>query len=145
VGFGCSVPDPFDALAWCECAFQAHVMQPSLLDTLDTPVPDPINLAEGERRRDEGMAQVALNATDEWKLAFETTLARILRQGRTRVTSSDVVDVIGLPPGNPNLIGAMMRACAVKMNLRIIGTVKSARVNRHAGRITVWEVMGGQT
>jgi len=101
--------------------------------------PDPIDLAEGERRRDEGHEAV-IDPEAEWVRNFEATLASLIRRGRKRITSSDVLEHVGLPPGHRNAVGAIMRACAVRHNLRNIGTIKSARVARHAGRITVWEV-----
>lgn len=100
---------------------------------------DPISLEEGERRRDVGMARAWYATPDAWAAGFERALVALLKSGRTRVTSEDIVQRIGLPPGHPNAVGAVMRACAVRHNLRNVGTVKASRVARHAGRITVWE------
>lgn len=100
---------------------------------------DPISLGEGERRRDEGTALVTAHTDEEWRGAFENYGGQLLRAGRTRITSEDIVAIVGLPPGHRNAIGAAMRAFALKHNLRNIGTAKAARVARHAGRITVWE------
>jgi hypothetical protein len=100
---------------------------------------DPLSLAEGERRRDEGIAKVNGNADEEWAEAFERRGVMLLAAGRDRITSEDIIAGIGLPPGHRNAIGAAMRGFAVRHNLRNIGTIKSARIARHAGRITVWE------
>jgi len=101
---------------------------------------DPISVAEGERRRDEGHAKVLdKQAAEEWANEFDRALVSILLSGRRKITSEDVIALVGLPPHNPNAIGATMRAAAMRHNLRNVGTVKAARIARHAGRITVWE------
>jgi hypothetical protein len=101
---------------------------------------DPISVAEGERRRDAGHVKVLDHeAAEHWAAAFEDAVVRLLVKGRRRITSEDVIELVGPPPHNPNAVGAVMRAAAVRHNLRNVGTVKAARVARHAGRITVWE------
>lgn len=103
---------------------------------------DPISVAEGERRRDLGHVKVVDHeAAKRWALAFDRALGAMLVRGRRRVTAEDVIQVVGLPPHSPNAIGAVMRAAAIRHNLRNVGTVKAARVARHAGRVTVWERM----
>lgn len=104
---------------------------------------DPTSLAEGERRRDEGHDAVLTPHGQAlvWRIQFDDTLTRLLLAGRRRVTSEDVIAVVGQPPHSPNAVGAVMRAAAIRHGLRNIGTVKAARVARHAGRITVWEVL----
>jgi hypothetical protein len=102
---------------------------------------DPLSLAEGERRRDIGMRAVTAHTPASWRAAFDAAVSRLLHQGHRRLTSEDVLALIGLPPADvhPNAIGANMRAAAVRHGLRNVGTVKAARIARHAGRITVWE------
>jgi len=101
---------------------------------------DPTSLAEGERLRDDGHARAHYSTSEAWKAAFEADALNLLRLGRKRITSEDVIARVGMPPGHPNAVGAMMRGFAVRHSLRNVGTVKAARVARHAGRITVWEV-----
>jgi hypothetical protein len=100
---------------------------------------DPISVAEGERRRDEGHEAVMSNTPAVWAIRFDRAVTDLLVAGRRRITSEDVLAIAGPPPHNPNAVGAVMRAAAVRHNLRNVGTVKAARVARHAGRITVWE------
>lgn len=101
---------------------------------------DPISLREGERRRDAGMART-LDPQEEWRAAFEAEGVRQMKAGRTRIIAEDILAAVGLPPGHRNAVGAAMRVFALKHNLRNVGTVKAARVARHAGRVTVWERM----
>jgi len=100
---------------------------------------DPISVAEGERLRDEGHAVVLDHTPEEWANRFDRAVTSLLVLGRRRITSEDVIAIAGPPPHNPNAIGAVMRAAAMRHNLRNVGTLKAARTARHAGRITVWE------
>jgi len=101
---------------------------------------DPISVAEGERLRDEGHAKVTWKPSAKmWGVWFDRAVTDLLVHGRRRITSEDVIAVVGPPPHNPNAVGAVMRAAAMRHNLRNVGTVKAARTARHAGRITVWE------
>lgn len=102
---------------------------------------DPISLDEGEHKRDEGMGLVALpDPYEKWASNFENAAMGMLRAGRRRITSEDVLAVVGLPPGDHRQVGPIMRKIALTHSLRKIGVIKAARVSRHAGNVTVWEM-----
>ena len=92
----------------------------------------------GEQLRDEGIANVGSGTDKEfWINRFSFFAARALnRDGK--VSSDVVVEVIGAPPGNPNLVGACMRNFAIKNGLVPVGMTKSKSPSRHAGRAMVW-------
>lgn len=56
------------------------------------------------------------------------------------VTADDLIDVIGLPDGHPNQIGALFSQWAQSGMIRLTGTRPSHRDSNHARQIKVWEV-----
>ncbi len=103
---------------------------------------DPVSVEHGERLRDEGMAFAADHEPLEyeaWASDFERAFVALVRTGRRRITSEDVLQSVGLPPGDPRQVGPIMRKLALTYSLRKAGVVKAARVSRHAGNVTVWE------
>lgn len=103
--------------------------------------PDRRDVRDGERLRDAGMARTLTAEPDVegWRSRFRDEVARRLREGDRELTSEEITEVVGLPPGSRNRIGATMRAVALEYGLRDGGTCKASRVARHAGRVTVWE------
>ena len=95
------------------------------------------DLAEGERRRDEGMALVRGHTDEDYRSAFERVVGDFARQRRD-FTSEDVTARIGQPPNHPNAVGALTRASAVRVGAVKVGRRKAQRANQHATEIAVW-------
>lgn len=90
----------------------------------------------GEQLRDEGM-QLALFGKDQWVAEFMDTAARFLDL-HGRVTSEDVIALVGPPPGSSNAIGGAMRKFATMNGLRPIAYERAGSPSRHAAIIAVW-------
>lgn len=101
---------------------------------------DPIDLAEGKRRRDAELDRIDKQLDDAYRTRFHAAGASLIRAGRRRITSEDIIAIVGFPPrGDHRGIGATMRSFAHHAGLRKVGSVPSARPGRHAGPVTVWE------
>lgn len=94
-------------------------------------------LFDGLALRDQGMDRVLYAHTqDEWREAAYVWL-RTLRHG-TRVTSTDLIDAIGMPPSS-NAVGAVMRSAGVRGYLTPTENyVRSTRPSCHAAIVRVW-------
>jgi hypothetical protein len=94
-------------------------------------------LFEGAALRDIGMHRVLYGSTqNEWREAAYVWL-RTLKHGQ-RVTSTDLIDAIGMPP-SPNGVGAVMRAAATRGYLMPTDSyVQSPRPSCHAAIVRVW-------
>jgi hypothetical protein len=90
----------------------------------------------GEQLRDEGI-DLVIGHNEDYKARFDSEAARQLAKN-SRLIVTDITDVVGMPGGSRNAIGAAMRAFAVSHGLQIVGYRKSERAARHAGRIAVW-------
>lgn len=91
----------------------------------------------GELLRDQGTQQVLwAPSQDEWReLAYDWLTTQ--RPGQ-RITSTDLVDAIGMPP-SPNAVGAVMRSAAVRGWLWPTDEyVRSTRPSCHAAVVRVW-------
>lgn len=93
-------------------------------------------LSKGEQLRDTGIEQV-LSGKDAYKQEFDEVADMILKC-KGRVTAPDVTEIVGMPPGHRNAIGAAMRRFALARGLTIVEYIKCNRPERHAGRIAVW-------
>jgi hypothetical protein len=94
-------------------------------------------LVEGQRRRDEGTARV-LNAPaqDVWREDAYAWLAAL--PSGWLVTSTDLVDALGMPP-SANAVGAVMRAAGTRGLLVATDTyISSTRPSCHAAVVRVW-------
>jgi hypothetical protein len=101
---------------------------------------DELAAQEGERRKAEGQSH-ALTADslvlDVWRAnAYE--ILRAWGQRREAFTSTDLIDVLGMPP-RPNAVGAVMTAAAKKgLIAHTDRYVKSTRPTCHAAVVRVW-------
>jgi len=96
-----------------------------------------LGLFAGETLRDVGIERV-LNAPsqEQWRQAAYLWLA-CLPDGQ-RVTSTDLIDAIGMPP-SPNAVGAVIRSAATRGYLRPTDDyVNSTRPSCHAAIVRVW-------
>jgi alkylated DNA nucleotide flippase Atl1 len=94
-------------------------------------------MSQGEELRDQGTHRVLwAPSQDEWReLAYSWLWA--LPSG-WRVTSTDMVTAIGMPP-SPNAVGAIMRSAAVRGYLTATDEyVRSTRPSCHAAVVRVW-------
>lgn len=91
----------------------------------------------GERLRDSGAKTVLEHAGEAWRNEFNAAADELLAS-RGRLTSDDVVQVVGLPPNHPNAIGAAMRSWARTKGLRVVGYNKSQKTSRHAAIVAIW-------
>ena len=90
----------------------------------------------GERLRDAGMAHVLIDKDEYRQRFFAAALERLSEFGT--VTSDDVIGLIGMPPGHPSAVGAVMRTFAVEHGLKVLCYRKSTRPSCHAAVIAVW-------
>jgi hypothetical protein len=90
----------------------------------------------GAQLRDSGIKRV-LRGKDEWLGNFTAAAEKILKRNGC-VTSADVVNIIGHPPGNQNAIGGAMRGFAVANKLTAISYDRALSPTRRAGIVCVW-------
>ena len=100
-------------------------------------------MTQGDLLKDVGMALAIAAAPDLWK-ELATDWIASSRTGR-QFTSDDLVEACGLPrasgPNPNNAVGAFPSGMARKGRIRDTGQwVKSQRVQRHSGKVSVWEV-----
>lgn len=94
-------------------------------------------LTLGDLLRDEGIAQV-LSHNESYADRFHSA-AEILLNRHGEITSVAVVELVGMPDGSPNAIGAAMRTFAKHRGLHIDCYVKSSRPTRHSAVVAVWK------
>lgn len=91
-----------------------------------------------EHLRDAGMAQVLDHTPEEYKAAFTRVYNRLVDRGRP-FTSEDVVELVGLPPGHVNGVGALMsgllRPDLRSGRVKYLGHIKGTNPKSHASRI----------
>jgi hypothetical protein len=96
------------------------------------------NLEEGKRLRDEGIASVSSNTSEEYKREFAALVGAWLTERRDW-TSEDVTARIGFPPQtHPSAIGALTRGMAVRFGAIKVGRTKAQRAICHAAELTIW-------
>lgn len=93
---------------------------------------------DGLARRDQGAARVLdAPAQDVWRAEALDWFAALM-PGR-EITSTDLIDAVGMPP-SPNAVGALMRAAATRKLISPTGRyVSSPRPTCHAAVVQVWE------
>ncbi len=92
--------------------------------------------AEGEARRDAGMAKV-LDASAEWRSDAMVAI-RGLALEPTGFTAEEVRAIVGDPP-RPNAMGAVFHLAARRGWIRKVGYRKATRPSLHATELAVWE------
>ena len=92
--------------------------------------------AEGERRRDRGIAKV-WDAAGEWREAALEAIEELARAG-VAFTAEDVRAIVGDPP-RFNAVGAAFQIAARRGRIRKIGYRKATRPSLHATDLAVWE------
>ena len=90
----------------------------------------------GEQAKAEGIAQAAAHAVAEWKARFAAVAMQVLDDNGS-VTSDEVIEVVGLPPGHPNGVGAMMHVVARRLGLKC-NYERSLRPSRHRAIVGRW-------
>jgi hypothetical protein len=97
-----------------------------------------LDLSKGEALRDAGIAQTLEAAAHlEWRTDAYHWLAR-LTYGQ-EITSTDLIEAIGMPPGSPNAVGAVIRSASTQGLIEPTERfIKSNRPNRHAATVRVW-------
>ena len=103
------------------------------------PKPKILDLEEGKRRRDAGMAKAAAAAEPYWKAQARAILAE-LAISRTEITADDLWQSgLDVPDGHANALGSIFTSAArdglIENTHR---TVRSARPGNHARAIPVW-------
>lgn len=93
--------------------------------------------AESERRKQQGIARANENVSSGWARDFDAAVEHYARL-KLPFTSEDVLALVGLPPGNPNAVGARMNASARKGLIRRVGIRKGRRASAHARNISEW-------
>jgi hypothetical protein len=94
-----------------------------------------ISPREGERRKQEGQVRVLRDVP--YGARFERAVMD--RERGVEYVSEDITAEVGMPPGHPNQVGALMTACAKKGLHRGTGRfVKARRQNQNGSKIEVW-------
>jgi len=94
-------------------------------------------LTLGDLLRDQGIAQV-LSHNESYADRFHSAAGALLKE-HGEITSVAVVELVGMPDGSPNAIGAAMRTFAKQRGLHIDCYVKSPRPTRHSAVVAVWK------
>jgi hypothetical protein len=100
------------------------------------------DLSEGERLRDEGMARVTA-ATDERHIALVDSLVRAFNRDGERWSVNDLRKFMERYHGDileakPQLMGARVRAAAMRKEMKRVGYEPSTLPSTHAHPIAVW-------
>lgn len=99
--------------------------------------PVQLNLLGGILDKADGVDQAIVHG-DEW---YETQFLRRIRsfQLGAHFTVDDVVPHVGLPPGNPNLVGALFSTAKKLGYCESTGRhTRAQRRERHAGMVLIW-------
>ena len=96
-----------------------------------------LDLAQGEELRDQGIARVlGAESQAQWRQDAYHWLA-LLAYGQ-EVTSTDLIEAVGMPPSS-NAVGAIMRSAAAQGLIESTGVyIKSPRPSCHAAVVRVW-------
>ena len=90
----------------------------------------------GEEMKDAGQEQAITHSSDTYRKHFTRWIEDQPRG--TEYTSENITATIGMPPGHPSVVGALMTAAA-KRDLHVkVGYAKAKRVNQHAAMLTLW-------
>lgn len=100
-----------------------------------------LNLLEGVRRRDEGVARVWYATPDEWRAQALLTIRR-LADSRIVFTAEDVRLCVGDPP-RQNAMGAAFQVASKQGLIRRVGYGAARRPSRHAATFAQWIGVGG--
>lgn len=94
-------------------------------------------LTIGTEARDAGVRRVLdAPAQDAWRTAAYVWLGHL--PTGTRITSTDLIDALGMPP-SPNAVGAIMRSAATQGLIHPTGEyIPSTRPTCHAAIVRVW-------
>lgn len=100
-----------------------------------------VDLAEGVRRRDAGMAQ-ATDAAEPWSETATRCIERLAAK-RSPFTADDVIAEVGLPHDSEvnanNAVGGLFAGASRRKIIRRTGrTVPSGRTVGHARHLTEW-------
>jgi hypothetical protein len=82
---------------------------------------------------------VRSHTPSEYQDAFEAAVAEFVSKGQD-FTSEDVTAIVGMPPNNPNAVGALTRSSAIRYGCVKVSRTKATRPGQHASEIAVWGV-----
>lgn len=104
-------------------------------------------LAEGQRLRDEGMSRVTAHSPDRDVEAVDVHVARLNASGRDWSANDLRAILARLYPeildAKPQLMGARVRAAAMRKEMVKVGYEPSTLPSTHAHPIAVWRGVGG--
>lgn len=92
---------------------------------------------DGLAERDAGAANALLSAHTSWRLAAESTLARLAASAR-EFTAEDVTAVCGEPPGHHNAVGGLFIGAAKRKQIKAVGYRPATRREAHGRILRVW-------
>lgn len=91
---------------------------------------------EGNRLRDQGIAQVDSHTPEAWKTSMDTAISTYAKTGQS-FTAEDVREIAGEPP-TPNAMGARFLAAIQRGIIRKVGYRSARRSSAHARAIAVY-------
>lgn len=91
---------------------------------------------EGNRMRDQGIAQVDSHTPEAWKTSMDTAISTYAKTGRT-FTAEDVREIAGEPP-TPNAMGARFLQAMKRGIISKVGYRSAHRSSAHGRAIAVY-------
>ena len=97
-------------------------------------------LAEGRRRRDEGVEAAGSglpgHVESEWRTKAAKALADLIA-GRENFSADDLVEIAG-PPPRPNMLGGVFLGAARRGEIQPVGYTQGKRASAHARVQRIW-------
>lgn len=107
------------------------------------PVVKPAGLRAGRALRDAGIKSMRLKFESrvdaaDWKVAARRELEWLAKH-RASFTTDDVLRMVGMPPGSPNAIGALVMWAVRTKRIVRAGDSQAQRSQSHARRVGLYE------
>ena len=99
--------------------------------------PQQLDLLGGLADKRNGIARAISHAAGWYMAAFLACIERLPRGAR--FTSEDITLNIGMPPGSPNAVGALMHSAAARgLCVKTGDTTRARRRKCHAALLLIW-------
>lgn len=99
---------------------------------------DLMDLMEGRRLRDEGMASVDAHESEEWR-AYVDSIVEVFAASGEPFTAEEVRLIAGDPPHHPNAMGARFAYHIKRKTIERVGVRNATRGSAHARALMVYK------